>query len=663
MVRFQFKKGLRFLQGNGVWTMMRRTATGKLQFESDNGDEQLVLTDQEVYQRWASRQWLVDETSLGYGRDLMYLATPKDLRALADKDKDQVQRKLAYIRATTQAFAQKQEPVRCASLLLNQVIESTAKQLGDQDPPHWKSLWRWWKAYERTRCFSKIQDGRVRNRRQADPVALSIFEEVVNEVFLTPQRMPGKAVVDGVRDRTARINQGLSQEQQLKPPGPATIYRWLDKLYRVVVDQARLGKAHTERELRIVTGSVKVKRLLERVEIDHTPVDLLVVCRITRMVLGRPWLTLVIDRMSRMVLGFYISFHAPSAYSVLYALRMAILPKDDLLKNIDGIKNPWPARGLPRTIAMDNGMDLHAEAVEAFALEAAVELLYCGAAHPELKGAIERMMRTISHDLFHQMPGTVFNCVDARGDYPSENKAAIDIDQLTRILIKWIVDVYHCRPHRGLNGATPLQAWQAEEAKAEFELPAYPHQLDLIVGQIATRTVFHYGVEYDCIRYNSSVLASLSEQTRKKQVVQIRVYEHDVSYIDVLMPSTKEFVRVPAIDVEYCQGLTRHTHLLIRRQVRARFGDEWNQQQLSEAKADIQQLIADALRDHKSATRKKVAAVKLHDSESAIGLRASNALEAALVPAPLDAPVDLPVLSNAVLLPTFNVSQHERRLA
>lgn len=663
MVRFQFKKGLRFLQGNGVWTMMRRTATGKLQFESDGDDEQLVLTDQDVYQRWATRQWLVDETSLGYGRDLMYLATPKDMRALPEDEQREISRKLAYVQGIERAFSDDGQRVSCSPERLTEVIAQLAETLADQDPPHWTSVWRWWKAYERTRCFSKIRDGRVRNRRQSDPVAFSIFEEVVNEVFLTVQRMPGKAVVDGVRDRTLRINQGLPQEQQLKPPAPATIYRWLDKLYRVVVDQARLGKAHTERELRTVTGAIKVTRLLERVEIDHTPVDLLVVCGLTRMVLGRPWLTLVIDRMSRMVLGFYISFHAPSAYSVLYALRMAILPKDDLLKNIDGIKNPWPARGLPRTMAMDNGMDLHADAVEAFALEAAVELLYCGAAHPELKGAIERMMRTISHDLFHQLPGTVFNCVDVRGGYPSEKKAAIDIDQLTRILIKWIVDVYHCTPHRGLNGATPLQVWQAEEAKAEFELPAYPHQLDLIVGQIAARTVFHYGVEYDCIRYNSPVLASLSEQTRKKQVVQIRVYEHDVSYIDVLMPSTKEFVRVPAIDVEYCQGLNRHTHLLIRRQVRARFGDEWNQQQLREAKAEIQQLIAEALRGHKSATRKKVAAVKLHDSESAIGLRASNALDAALAPTTLDTSVELPVLSNTVLLPTFHVSQHEWRRA
>jgi putative transposase len=261
------------------------------------------------------------------------------------------------------------------------------------------------------------------------------------------------------------------------------------------------------------------------------------------------------------------------------------------------------------------------------------------------------------------MPGTVFNDVDTRGAYPSERTAAIDVEQLTRIIVKWIVDVYHCTPHRGLKRATPLQVWQEAESQAEFELPAYPHQLDLIVGQIATRRVFHYGVEYDGIRYNSHTLGLLAQRSKKKQTVQIRVYEHDVSYIDVFMPASKEFVRVPAIDTEYCQGLNRHTHLLVKKLARSKFGDEWTQEQLREAKAEIQRMISDALRDHKSAKRKLAAAVKLHDSEAAVGLRAGQALSTALEPTSLDSPVDLPVLSNAVLLPTFNVSRRERGAA
>lgn len=661
MVRFQFKKGLRFLQLNGIWTLIRRTVTGKLQFEREDGEELVVLDDKQVYQRWMSHQWLVDETSLGHGCNLMYLATPRDLRALPEKQRKEVEGKVAYVYALAAHASENQQKVRCSPEELSLVIEKTAMLLNDDAPPHWTSVWRWWRLFESTKCVSKLEDHRTRNHRKQNPVHFSIFEEVVNEVFLTQQKAPGKVVVDGVRERFARMNRGLEEGQKLKPPSPASMYRWLDNLMRVVVDQARLGKAHTERELRLVLGSVKVKELLERVEIDHTPVDLLVVCEVTRMMLGRPWLTLVIDRFSRMILGFYISFHAPSAYSVLYALRMSILPKDELLAGIQGIKNSWPARGLPKLIAVDNGMDLHSNAVDEFALEAAIELLYCGAAHPELKGAIERMFRTLSHDLFHQMPGTVFHNIDARGDYPSEKTAAIDIGQLTTILIKWIVDVYHCTPHRGLQGRTPLQVWQEHEAKSEFELPAYPHQLDLIVGEIATRTVFHYGVEYDCIRYNSTILGSLIERNRRGPEVQIRVYEHDVSYIDVLMPGTGEFVRVPALDTEYCDGLNRHTHRLIRQQVRARFGDEWTQQQLRDAKAEIQQMIAQAMLDHKAAKRKKAASLKLRDSEDILGARAEQSLKSAMAAHVLDDQPDFPLHTNAVLLPNFNVSEQARR--
>lgn len=141
------------------------------------------------------------------------------------------------------------------------------------------------------------------------------------------------------------------------------------------------------------------------------------------------------------------------------------------------------------------------------------------------------------------------------------------------------------------------------------------------------------------------------------------MYEHDVSYVDVLMPGTAEFVRVPALDAEYCEGLNRHTHRLIRQQVRARFGDEWTQQQLRDAKAEIQQMIGQAMRDHKAAKRKKAASLKLRDSEDVLGMRAEQALEGAMAPRVLDDQPEFPLHASAVLLPNFNVSEQARRSA
>ena len=44
-------------------------------------------------------------------------------------------------------------------------------------------------------------------------------------------------------------------------------------------------------------------------------------------VLGRPWLTTIVDTYSRCIIGLHLGMEAPSAVVVCLALRHAILPK------------------------------------------------------------------------------------------------------------------------------------------------------------------------------------------------------------------------------------------------------------------------------------------------------------------------------------------------
>ena len=666
MVRFTFRKGLRLLEGTRVWTLIRRLATGKLQFESDDEEAPRVqLSEDEFYAKWRDRRWSVDEESLGPAASSMYLATPADMRSLGEKSKEEVARKLHYIQGLKKHFDEQGAQIPSSPEKLRPVLDQLAKERKDERAPSPATVWRWWCRFRATQSGTRLTDRRGLAVRKVDAVQMKIFEEAIEEIFLSVQKMPGKEVLDAVREKTKRLNKSLQPDQQVKTPAAATVYRWLNKLYYSVVQNARQGKATTARELRAVVGSVQVKRILERVEIDHTPIDVLVVCKLTRMVLGRPWLTLAIDRRSRMIVGFYISFHAPSAFSNLYCLRMAIMPKDQLLEEIGGTTLPWPARGIPSSLVCDNGMDLHADALETVCLSAAIELIYMGVAHPELKGAIERMFRTLNVGLFHQLPGTVFSNIDERGEYAAEKLAALDLETLTQVLVKWIVDVYHNTPHRGLAGRTPLEVWTEEAQQRVVELPAYPHELDTMVGHATTRTVFHYGVEFDSLHYNSAVLQLARQRRGGNPQVQIRAYEHDVGYIDVLDADNNEFIRVPALDKEYADGLNRHAHRLVRAQVRRRFGEEWRQDQLRQAKAEIQAIVAAATKAQKAGTRKRVAAVQLVDSEAALGIRAKNALSEASDPVDPDAADELSLESEVppADLPRFGVSTAERQTA
>lgn len=629
MVRFAFKKGLRFLQNMRAYTLIRRLANGNFQVE-DQAGEFSNLTEAQMHTNWSTGIWQIDEESLGASSNVFYFTTPKDLKALPEKDQLEIKRKLEYVRGTKKLFEEEGTQFLSSPEMLKPKIASIAKEIKDATPPSHDSVWRWWKRFKTTQCVVKLRNARWNAGRRHDATQRSIFEEAISEVFLTPQKKPGKEVVESVARKVLRINQGVPKEQLMETPSQATIYRWLKNLHYQVVQNARQGKSATDRELRSVIGGVKVKRILERVELDHTPLDLMVICKLTRMILGRPWLTLAIDRKSRTIMGFYISFHAPSATSVLYCLRMMIMPKEQVLARFPDVRNPWPARGIPESIATDNGMELHANAVEAICLEIGTILHYCGVAFPEMKGCIERAIGTVNRYLIHTLPGTTFSNVFERGDYDSESHAAIDLEDLTHIIVKWIVDVYHNTPHRGLGGHTPLAVWQEDEKNCVIELPAFPRQLDTLVGSEATRTLFHYGLEYDNLRYNSPLLQAITTRVGGTPQLKLRAFEHDVGYIAVFHPELDEFVDIPAVDQDYASGLNRYVHQLVCGEVRKRFGNAWNNEQLLLAKSEIQAIVDEAIHAKKAGTRKKAAANLLTDSEQVIAGQENDRLQRAL---------------------------------
>jgi putative transposase len=261
-----------------------------------------------------------------------------------------------------------------------------------------------------------------------------------------------------------------------------------------------------------------------------------------------------------------------------------------------------------------------------------IELQYCGVAHPEMKGAIERAIGTLNRSLIHTLPGTTFSNIEQRGDYDSEKHAAIDIEVLTHLIVKWIVDVYHKTPHKGLAGHTPLSVWQQGEAERIIELPAYPRQLDMIVGHSATRTLFQYGLEYGNLYYNSPLLQTIAGRDDGTPPLQLRAFEHDVGYIAVFDPHLDEFIDVPAVELDYARGVNRYVHLLVCAETRKRFGNAWTYEQLRAVKAEIQAIVDDAVRSKKAGTRKAAAGLSLTDSEQVLGRSTGDALARAREP-------------------------------
>lgn len=622
MIRFSFKKGLVFTDILIRWMLLRRLFNGALQFENETGEIK-VLTDFEVLSLWNQGLWVIDESSLGTQGDAIYLTTPRDLSTFPEKWQKRASRSMHYINAV-KADQIKYNPVIWAAL-----IKSAALEINDLDPPASGTVHQWWRQYRTTKSITRLIPKNIAGFQHAREYRYPIFEEVVAEIYLSTLKRKKSEVVQAVNDRIYKLNLGRAKDDQIPIFAKSTIYRWLDQLQQDVVDAARLGSKAARVKYRIAMGGMSVDKILDRVEIDHTPIDLIVIDKLTMLPLGRPWLTLAIDQYSKMILGFYISFNAPSSYAVLQCIKQMILPKDQWLTRFPDVQGKWPAFGIPTLIAVDNGMDLHSLALQKSCLELGIQILFCPVARGDLKGSIERYFRTVSQGLFHRIPGTVFSNIFDRGDYPSEEKACIDMETLLHLINKWIVDIYNVSYHRGI-ATTPLLKWMQSFEKNGIELPAYPQQLEIIVGIPTKRTVFHYGIELDGLHYNSRTLQEIRRRTGENIQVELKYYEDSVAYINVFDPYIKEYLKVDAVDPSYTKNLHRETHRLSKVHARKVYGENHSHAQLSEARLAIEEIIKAAIKDKKMGMRKNSANVLMHDSEAV--LKSKNPISEAMKP-------------------------------
>jgi putative transposase len=106
-------------------------------------------------------------------------------------------------------------------------------------------------------------------------------------------------------------------------------------------------------------------------QVDHTRSDVLVVDQ-SGSILGRPWLTIVVDTYSRCIMGIHLGFDAPSAAVVCLALRHAILPKQ--YSSAYELQESWGTYGIAQHLYTDGGKDFRSQHLEQVAIELGIVL-------------------------------------------------------------------------------------------------------------------------------------------------------------------------------------------------------------------------------------------------------------------------------------------------
>lgn len=541
-----------------------------------------------------------------WGSDKAHAYAPL-LTALSEEARRQTMRRRTYL-----SRLDRQGVLRFDKEIQSE-INKVAEEIGDPRPPHRSTVHRWNKQYvKRRRNLQAIAcryDRRgARGEGRFDDEVEEIVAQMVDQIYLTEQRNTALDTWEAIDAEITARNRQRDPTQPLSTPSLRTIQRRVSLIPRYEVVARREGERAAKRRFRQVTGMVKVSRILERVEMDHTPLNLFVIDEESWLPLGRPILTVAIDRRSRCLLGYWLSFTGNGADAVLACLRHAILPKAYVGAKYPHIKLPWAMYGLPMTLWCDNGLEFAGNDLKNACDELGIDLFFLPARRPEWKGSVERFLKTFNHSLIHRIPGTTFENITARGDYEPQKHALIGLADLEQLIHTWVCDVYHNQVHRGLK-ARPIDVWTSD---AEVDPPALPSdvkRLDFQLGESEERTVWHYGVEMfgGNQRFNSPELASVFH-TFGKTRVRVRFHRRSIGTIWVEDPATKEFFPVPNTDQDYAKDLTLEQHQFITRRAKADATGRVDRAALLTAKvflrSEVQRLLTSkALRDRRKGAR------------------------------------------------------------
>ena len=575
---------------------------------------------------------------------------PADISQLPEKLQQITKRRLAYVTACRQVDDLKWNPA-----MIGPMLQTAAATVGDEKPPHPHTVRRWYHDYMTAdgdvRALVPQFERRGGHERRLDSLVFTIIEAMIERYFLTPERHSGDHVHHMVIGEIDRLNATRAPGETLKYPSRRTVYSEIEKLDAYAVCVARHGKRAADRKFGQTGTRPRPSRPLERVEIDHTKSDLLVVDELTKLPIGRPWVTAAIDVYSRMVFGIHVGFTPPSFVSVMRCVRNGIVPKSALRQEFPEIENGWPVHGVPESIVCDNGKEFHSQAFEDAMQQLGTEIMFCSVMDPNQKAPIERFLGTINRGLLQHQPGSTFSDIFDRGDYDPKKNAVISFSMFRAVIMKWICDVYQVRFHRGLAGV-PLKVYQ--RAILSAPPPALPRRIEELVvlfGRSEERALQHTGIEFQGLFYNAPELAVLRRHLKGRKAV-FRVDEEDIGAVNVYDELNRSYIKVPCTEPDYSAGLTLWQHRVIRRHARSTAMGEQDISALARAKADIQAMVDSAwLKPSQTGHKQRMARWLGVGHGARIEVAQDVAPEApAADSAPAESPLDIDSISDAEIM-------------
>ncbi|WP_013324725.1 Mu transposase C-terminal domain-containing protein [Gloeothece verrucosa] len=336
-----------------------------------------------------------------------------------------------------------------------------------------------------------------------------------------------------------------ADELGINPPSHMTVYRVLQPLIEKQDKKKSIrspGWRGTQLSVKTRAGQdLSVEYSNHVWQCDHTRADILLVDQ-SGQLLGRPWLTTVVDTYSRCIMGINLGFDAQSSQIVALALRHAILPKN--YGSEYQLNEEWGTYGKPEHFYTDGGKDFRSNHIKQISVQLG---FVCHLRdRPSEGGIVERPFKTLNLEFFSTLPGYTGSNVQERSQQ-AEKEACLTLRDLEQKLVRYIVDNYNQRIDARMGDQSRRERWEAGLLTIPDVMSE--RELDICLMKQTKRRVQRGGyIQFENLMYRGENLAGYAGEN-----VILRFEPRDITTVFVYQQESHQEVfltRAYALDLE-----------------------------------------------------------------------------------------------------------------
>ncbi|MFD2642782.1 DDE-type integrase/transposase/recombinase [Pseudomonas japonica] len=279
---------------------------------------------------------------------------------------------------------------------------------------------------------------------------------------------------------------------------------------------ARREGKYTADDMYVRRKNRRLTRPLQELQLDHTLADIFLRSETDGKPIGRPYLSLAVCSYTGVIVGFHLSFDAPSSRTVSNLLLHALMPKIEFMEKLGLGGLIYPYYGKPEKIFTDNAKEFRSKNFRRACRKWAMKVSFRQS--KQAGGKVERTFGALNTKFIHLQRGTTCSHPRRTRDFDPAKDSVMTYREFLIELTKAICQHNETADYKG---KSPARRWREyyTDANGRMLLPEAifnPKRFSLEVLPERSVTCTNCYVEYRGIQYD---IGEAQDHTRRKLLV------------------------------------------------------------------------------------------------------------------------------------------------